>query len=129
MLNLMHQLAVRLAPARMILIALAGSGAVVAGSALFAFEAAKGDIVLLPALVVLLWAVLAVVFIDVFASVPSPPDEGLRPWRRLMRKLSRTLYWVLALGFMIMGFVAADVSMYIAREWLGDRPTIWQADN
>jgi hypothetical protein len=123
MLDLMHRLAVRLAPARTVLTALAAGGGVAAGTALFAFEASKGDIVLFPALVVLLWAVLGVIFIDVFASIPNAPNEGLRHWRRWVQTLSRSFYWALAAGFLLMWIVAADVSFSIAREWLDDMPT------
>jgi hypothetical protein len=126
MLDLMHQLAIRLAPARTALAGLASAGAIVAGTALLAFEPSKGDLVLFPALVVVLWAVLGVVFIEVFTTVPRPPEEGPKPWRRLVQKLSRSFYWALATGFLLMGIVAADVSFSIAREWLDDRPNgVW----
>ncbi|QVL47391.1 MAG: hypothetical protein KFB96_16970 [Thiocapsa sp.] len=76
MLDLMQHLAARFAPARAVLIGLAALGALAAGISLVAFEAAKGDLVLFPALVVLLWAVLGVVFIDLFARIPKAPEAG-----------------------------------------------------
>jgi fatty acid desaturase len=128
MLDLMQQIAVRFEPARSILIGLAGVGALAAGIALVAFEAAQGDLILLPALVVLLWAVLGVVFIDLFARIPKAPEAGERPWRRLIRKLSRSLYWILAVGFLMLGLIALDVSFSIAREWLDDRAPLQSGD-
>ncbi len=123
MINLMHRIAIGLAPGRAILAAVAMAGAVVAVTALFALEPPKSDLILLPALVVLLWAVLGVVFIDVFAIVPHVPDADVKHWRGLIQKLSRGLYWALAAGFLVMGIVAADVSFSIAREWMNERPT------
>ncbi|CRI65028.1 membrane hypothetical protein [Thiocapsa sp. KS1] len=124
MLDLMQHIAVRCAPARAVLIGLAVVGALAAGISLITFEAAKGDLVLMPALVVLLWAVLAVVFIDLFTHVPKAPEVGGLRWHGLMRKLSRSLYWLLAMGFLMLGLIAVDVSFSITREWLEDRTPV-----
>jgi hypothetical protein len=126
MLDLMQHIAVRFAPARAVLMGLALVGALAAGISLVAFEAAEGDLVLFPALVVLLWAVLGVVFIDLFARIPRAPEAG-GGWRRWMRRVLRRLYWLLAMGFLILGLIAVDVSFSIAREWLNDRAPIGQA--
>ncbi|WP_296805941.1 hypothetical protein [Thiocapsa sp.] len=123
MLELMQHIAVRCAPARAVLMGLAVVGATIAAISLVAFEAADGDLVLFPALVVLLWAVLGVVFIDLFARIPRLPEAG-GGWRRWMRGLLRRLYWLFAMGFLILGLVAVDVSFSIAREWLNDRVPI-----
>lgn len=123
MLDLMQQIAVRFAPARAFFIGLSVVGALAAGISLVAFEAAEGDLVLFPALVVLLWAVLGVVFIDLFARIPRAP-EACGGWRRWMRGMLRRLYWLLAMGFLILGLIAVDVSFSIAREWLNDRAPI-----
>lgn len=120
MLDLMRHIAVRSAPARAVLIGLAVVGALIAGVSLVAFETAKGDLILMPALVVLLWAVLAVVFIDIFSHVPKAPEAGGVRWHRLIRRLSRSLYWLLAMGFLMLALIAVDVSFSIAREWLDD---------
>ncbi|UHD18768.1 hypothetical protein [Thiocapsa bogorovii] len=122
----MQHIAVRCAPARTVLMGLALVGALAAGISLVAFEAAQGDLVLFPALVVLLWAVLGVVFIDLFTRVPKVPEAG-SGWRRRMRGLLRRLYWLLATGFLILGLIAVDVSLSIAREWFDDRARIGQA--
>jgi hypothetical protein len=126
MLDLMQHIAVRCAPARAVLMGLALVGGFAAGVSLVAFEAAQGDLVLFPALVLLLWAVLGVVFIDLFTRVPGVPEAGAG-WRRWMRRLLRRLYWLLATGFLILGLIAVDVSFSIAREWLSDRAPIGQA--
>ena len=126
MLDLMQHIAVRCAPARAVLMGLALVGALAAGISLVAFEAAKGDLILFPALVLLLWAVLGVVFIDLFARIPMAPVAG-GGWRRWLRGLLRRLYSLLAAGFLILGLVAVDVSLSIAREWLNDRAPIDQA--
>ncbi|HSO84456.1 hypothetical protein [Thiocapsa sp.] len=123
MLDLMQQIAVRFAPARAFFIGLSVVGALAAGVSLVAFEAAEGDLVLFPALVVLLWAVLGVVFIDLFARIPRVPEAG-GGWRRWMRGMLRRLYWLLAMGFLILGLIAVDVSFSIAREWMNDRTPI-----
>ncbi|WP_296696793.1 hypothetical protein [Thiocapsa sp. UBA6158] len=125
MLDLMQQIAVRFAPARAFFIGLSVVGALAAGISLVAFDAAKGDLVLFPALVVLLWAVLGVVFVDLFARIPGVPEAG-GGWRRWMRRLLRRLYWLLAMGFLILGLIAVDVSFSIAREWFNDRAPIGQ---
>ncbi len=124
MLDLMQHFAVRFAPARAVLIGLAVVGALAAGISLIAFEAAKGDLVLMPALVVLLWAVLGVVFIDLFTHVPKAPEAGAGRWHGLIGTLSRRLYWLLAMGFLMLGLIAVDVSFSIAREWLDDRTPV-----
>ncbi|MFB1488805.1 MULTISPECIES: hypothetical protein [unclassified Thiocapsa] len=125
MLDLMQHIALRCAPARAVLMGLALVGALAAGISLVAFEAAKGDLVLFPALVVLLWAVLGVVFIDLFARIPRAPEAG-GGWRRWLRWVLRRLYWLLAMGFLILSLVAVDVSFSITREWLNDRAPIGQ---
>jgi hypothetical protein len=38
--------------------------------------------------------------------------------------MHRGLYWALAVGYLVLGIVAADVSLSIAREWLVDRAAL-----
>jgi hypothetical protein len=120
----MQRFAHALAPVRTALWGLAIIAGVTAGVALLGFEASTADLVLLPALVVVLWSVLGLVFIDLFARIPNHNPAHARGWRATALKLRRGIYWVLAIGYLVVGLVAADVSFSIAREWLADRPHV-----
>lgn len=121
MLELMRRLAVRLARTRPILVVLALLGATLAGVAILAFDATHGDIVLFPALIVLVWSVLGISYIDLFARVPR--RDGTGPQAGIKRRVIRAIDWMLALLFLVMGGIAADVSLSIGREWLDERPS------
>ena len=121
MLDHLHRIAHRLIRVRPLLLGLAALGVGAAGVGLFAFEGRTGDVILMPGLMLLLWAVTGLIFIDVFAHVPYPPDPGWHPWRRRLRVLWRGLHWLLLAGFLMLGLMAADVSLHIADVWLDER--------
>lgn len=118
MLDRLQQLARHLLPIRRILLGLAASGSVFAGIGLFAFADKEGDALLMPGLIILLWAITGLIFIDVFAHVPLPPEPAWSPRRRQLRTLWRGLHWLLMAGFAVLGMVAIDVSLHIADVWL-----------
>ncbi|MEY6431416.1 hypothetical protein ABC977_03230 [Thioalkalicoccus limnaeus] len=122
MLEWMHRLAVWLARFRIALVTVAVSAALVGVFALFLLDSAQGDRLLFPALVLFTWSFLFVVFADAFARVPGPPDPSWGRWRRWRRKSVRGLYWLLAVGTIVMVLVAVHASQYIVREWLDDAP-------
>ncbi|MBK1643235.1 hypothetical protein CKO25_00905 [Thiocapsa imhoffii] len=122
MLDLMQRLATRMAPARHILIMLGAVGILVVGATVLAFEASTGNRILLPAVLILLWATLGVIFVDVFARIPAAPEPSWGRWKRLKRRISRSLYWLLGIAFIGTSLVAINVSLAIAREWMDDWP-------
>ena len=121
MLDRLHRIACRLVGVRALLLGLVTLGATAAGVGLFAFEGRTGDVILMPGLMLLLWAVTGLVFIDVFAHVPGPPEPDWHPWRRRLRALWRGLHWLLLAGFLMLSLMAADVSLHIADVWLDER--------
>ena len=121
MLNRLQQIARYLLPVRRILIGLAAFASLVAGIGLFAFADTDGDALLMPGLILLLWAVTGLIFVDLFAHVPYPPEPTWEPMRRRLRTLWRGLHWLLAAGFVILSLLAVDVSLHIADAWLEDR--------
>jgi len=118
-----YQLACRLRPLRPLLLLAAGAGALGAGIGLIAFAGNEGDVVLMPGLILLLWALTFLVFIDVFAHLPGPSQAratGAR--RRWLAKLLQGLHWLLILGFVALGLTVVDLSQHILDTWLGSSP-------
>jgi hypothetical protein len=124
MLTLMQRVAQALAPRRGPLIGLRLLSGCAAGVSVVGFEAHEADLILFPALVITLWSVLGVVYIDLFTRIPSLGPGSDDGWRLALRKMHRGLYWALAVGYLVLGIVAADVSLSIAREWLVDRAAL-----
>jgi hypothetical protein len=124
MLTLMQRVAQALAPRRGPLIGLGLLSGCAAGVSVVGFEAHEADLILFPALVITLWSVLGVVYIDLFTRIPSLGPGSGDGWRLALRKMHRGLYWALAVGYLVLGIVAADVSLSIAREWLVDRSAL-----
>lgn len=118
MLDLIQWLADRLAPLRAGLIALTLVAALVGALALTLLDPGTADVILLPALILLLWAMMGIVFIDLFAKTLGARTAGRADAGRLRHRLVRGLQWFLAVGFLLLGLVAVDLSFYIAREWI-----------
>ena len=121
MLDHLHRIARRLIRVRALLLGLVTLGAITAGVGLLAFEGRTGDDILMPGLILLLWAVTGLIFIDIFAHVPCLPAPDWHPWRRRLRTLWRGLHWLLLAGFLVLSLMAADVSLHIADVWLVER--------
>ena len=121
MLDRLQRIARHLLPVRQILIGLAAFGSLVAGIGLFAFAGKEGDALLMPGLLVLLWAATGLIFVDVFAHVPHPPEPTWNPMRRRIQTLWRGLHWLFAAGFVLLSLMAVDVSLHIAETWLEER--------
>ncbi len=121
MLNHLQRIARRIIPARPALMGLVALGAMIAGVGLLAFDGTAGDDILVPGLILVLWAVTGLIFIDVFAHVPCPPEPTWHPWRRRLRTLWRGLHWLLLAGFLMLSLMAADVSLHIGGAWLDER--------
>jgi len=67
----------------------------------------------LPALITaLLWVLCGLVFIQVFATVPAPPDADLQGWSRLVRRINRGFHWLL---FAALAMITAAAVMLTAR--------------
>jgi len=118
-----YRLARRLRPLRPLLLLAAAAGGLGAGIGLFAFSGNAGDVVLMPGLILLLWALTLLVFIDVFAHLPGPSQAratgARRPW---LAKLLLGLHWLLVLGFVALGLTVVDLSQHILDTWLGSSP-------
>lgn len=95
-------------PARRVLLGLAALGAASAGIGLFAVAA-----LLMPGLMLLLWTVTGLIFIDIFAHVPPPPEAAWTVRRQWMRSLWRGLHWLLAAGFVMLSLTALEVSLHL----------------
>jgi nitrogen fixation/metabolism regulation signal transduction histidine kinase len=120
MLDLIQWLANRLAPLRAGLIALTLVAALVGVLALTLLDPGAADSILLPALILLLWSVMGIVFIDLFAKTLDARTAGRADAGRLRHRLVRGFQWFLALGFLLLGLVAIDLSLSIAREWIDE---------
>lgn len=122
MLDLIQRIARHLKPARPILIGLVACGVLTAAVGLFAFAGSEGDALLMPGLLVLVWAVTAIVFIDVFAHIRRipRPDRESHPdfWSDSQHRLREGFQWLLVLGFLVLSLTAADLSLHIADTWL-----------
>lgn len=121
MLQHIHRLARRLLPVRPVLIGLAACGLLGAAVGLFAFAGTEGNHLLMPGMILLLWSVTGLIFIDVFAQVPPPPGANPSLVRsRWASKLRKSLHWALVLGFVALGLIAVDLSLHMAGAWLLD---------
>lgn len=119
MLARVHRLAYRLLPIRPVLIGLVGFGAVCAAVGLLAFSGSGGNHILMPAILLVLWAVTGLVFIDVFGHAPRPPHGNRDGWStRWFGKLRQGLHWALVLAFVVLALTVVDLSLYVADAWL-----------
>lgn len=119
MLQHIHRFARRLLPIRPVLIGLAACGLLGAAVGLFAFAGTEGNHLLMPGMILLLWSVTGLIFIDVFAQVPPPPRANPNVLRsRWTCKLRKSLHWALVLGFVALGLIAVDLSLHMAGAWL-----------
>jgi hypothetical protein len=121
MLQHIHRLARRLLPIRPVLIGFVACGLVGAAVGLFAFPGNEGDHILLPATILVLWAVTGLIFVDVFAPLQGPlgpnPNVQRSHWSS---KLREGLHWALILGFLVLALTVADLSLHLAHTWLMD---------
>jgi len=116
-----HRLACRLLPIRPLLIALIACGLAAAAVGVFAFAGNEGNHILMPAIILMLWAVTGLIFIDVFAGFPHHPQAGRGVWGgRWSTRLRQGLLWALLLGFLALGLTVVELSLYIADAWLVD---------
>lgn len=116
-----HRLARHLLPIRPLLIGLIACGLVGAAVGVFAFAGNDGNAILMPALMLMLWAVTGLIFIDVFAVIPRQPQAGrLASGGRWSARLRQGLHWGLLLGFVVLGLTVVELSLYIADAWLVD---------
>ena len=119
MLERLHWLACRLAPIRPALLGLAAVSLTTAGVVLLAFAGDAGDVILMPAILLLLWAIAGLIFVDVFAHAPPPPASRDSAWpEHWLDRLWLGLRWMLALGFVALSLTVADLSLHIADAWL-----------
>ncbi|MBK1719997.1 hypothetical protein [Thiocystis violacea] len=122
MLEHIHGVARRLLPIRPLLIGLVACGVLSAAFGLFAFVGKEGDAILMPAIMLMLWAVTGLIFIDVFAHSPGLPRSHSDVWSgRLLGQLWRWFQWALVLGFATLSLTVADLSLHIADVWLLER--------
>jgi hypothetical protein len=121
MLDSTHRLARRLLPIRPVLIGLVACGLLGAAIGVFAFAGNEGDYLLMPAMILVLWSVTGLIFIEVFAQLSPPPHANPNIWsRRWASKLRKGFRWALVLGFVVLGLTAVDLSLHIADAWLMD---------
>ena len=116
-----HRLARRLLPIRPLLVGLAACGLLTAGVGLFVFSGTQGNHILMPAIILMLWAVTGLIFIDVFAELPRQPHASGDDWRgRWSARLRQGLHWVFVLGFLALSLTVVDLSLHIVNTWLAD---------
>jgi hypothetical protein len=73
----------------------------------------------LPALVAaLLWVICALVFVQVFATVPAPPEPELRGLGRLVRRLNRGFHWLLFALFALITAAAVLITIRLVSDLL-----------
>jgi hypothetical protein len=107
MLEFLSRLARRIRPAAPLLAVLAGllfSAIVVL---ILTTGSAAADRWLTAGVAALLWTLCGWVFIQAFATVPPPPEPGLRGLRKLQRQLNRAFHRLLALA--LVGLVLASL--------------------
>jgi len=97
MLDSIHRLARRLLPIRPVLTGLVACGLLGAAIGVFAFAGNEGDYLLMPAMILILWSVTGLIFIDVFAQLSPPPHANPNIWSsRWASKLRKGFRWALA---------------------------------
>jgi hypothetical protein len=119
MLKQIHRLAPGLLPLRRVFIVLLVCGAAGAAVGLFAFADDEGDSILMPGIILILWAVMGLIFVDIFAHLQPPLRGNPTRWRsRWFSGLRQGLYWTLVLGFAALGLTVIDLSLHLANAWL-----------
>ena len=78
----------------------------------------RGDKLLLPAIVAMIWCLCGYVFILAFETVPAFPGAELHGLRRLMRLFARAWHWLLAIIFIGVTVAAIMLSARILSEAL-----------
>ena len=78
------------------------------------------DRFLIPSIVVLFWAFSTHSFITTFRSIPEKPSEPLGFFPRLLRNISRVLYWLMGLVFFGTTFAVVVVTYRLVSFWLSD---------
>jgi len=81
-----------------------------------------GDRLLLPLVVGCVWALSAYLFIYLFEAVPPLPHPDSGPVMSLQRRLTRGLYWLLALAFIVLGALVLMLTIRLFGEWAGGLP-------
>jgi hypothetical protein len=82
----------------------------------------RGDQLLLPTILGCVWAMSGYLFIYLFEAVPPPPEPSSGLVVRLQRRLTRGLYWLLALAFIVLGALVLMLTSRLIREWVGGLP-------
>lgn len=119
MLEQIHRTARGLLPLRRVLIGLLVCGAAGAAVGLFAFAGDEGDSILMPGIILILWAVMGLIFVDIFAHLQPPPrGNPTRCRSRWFGGLRQGLHWALVLGFAALGLTVIDLSLHLSNAWL-----------
>lgn len=113
-----HRVACSLARARRALVWLFVCGAVGAAVGLFGFAGTQGDPIIVPAVILILWTLTGLIFVDVFAHFPPPRENSTVSGVRRFLKPMNGLYWMLVLGLSVLGFTVVDLSLHLAKPLL-----------
>ena len=113
MLDYIHGFARRLLFIRPLLIALILGGALGAAIGLLGLVGEDGDAIAMPGLILLLWGVTGLIFIDVFAHLPRWEAADGDLLQRYFSTFWRVLRWLLVAGFLGLSLTVADLSLYM----------------
>lgn len=120
MLDYLHKLARIMRPGYYLFIGLGVFGALTAILVTLRSSGPRGDQWLIPSLLLMVWGTWAYVFVRSFQTVPERAPPAL-PWRhRLLRRLQRTGYGLLGLGFIAASTAALLLSLRLLGVWLRD---------
>lgn len=119
MLEPVHRLGRRLTRLRPLFIVVGLAGGLGTGIGLLVFPGREGDAWAMPALLMVLWAALLLVFADLFAHLPPPSAEVSGQYSAPLRRAAlRVIRWMVVGAVLALGATTMEVSFYIAERWV-----------
>ena len=78
------------------------------------------DFLLVPSIVVLLWAIVLWTILHSFPGVPEKLDKSARFFKRIKSKMARLFYYLLAMLFVVTTVMVILLSFKLLRIWYGE---------
>ena len=106
MLTRLQQFAIRLRPARHLLLVIAAMAFCGAAYTLVTSRSQAEDLYFIPLLALFAWALMLYAFAMLFLRVPPMPEPGVKFLARVRVRLQRSAYWILAVTMLgVSGFL------------------------
>lgn len=82
--------------------------------------ASGDDFLVVPSIVILLWAIVLWTILHSFPGVPERLDRGARFFKRIKNKMVRLIYYLLAMLFVVTTVMVILLSFKLLKIWYGE---------